>query len=198
MKKVLGMALAAVTMTTSAMAEGLQLGTPSYGGNGCPAGSASVSLSPDSSAVSILFDQYSVEAGGTTGKVIDRKSCNIAIPVHVPQGYSVSIFEVDYRGFNALPHGARSQFNVEYFFAGSAGPRFRKDFAGSLTDNYLLSNTLMAEAVVWSRCGEDVTLRTNSNIFVQTNPAKQQAMSTVDSADIRSGIVYHVRWKQCH
>ena len=56
----------------SALADTIQLGQPAYGGTGCPAGTASVSLSPDNQAISILFDQYVVEAGGAKG--FDRKN----------------------------------------------------------------------------------------------------------------------------
>src|SRR5262245_56951679 len=98
-----GLALAAV-----ARADDIALGDPAYGGSGCPAGTASVALSPDQKAISLLFDQYVTEAGGQTQKRLDRKSCNIAIPVHIPQGYSVSIFQVDYRGFVSVPQGGRS------------------------------------------------------------------------------------------
>src|SRR3954468_8775829 len=84
---------------------GITLGQPIMGGTGCPAGSASAVLSPDGKSLSILFDQYTVQAGGTTGQQFDRKACSVAIPVHVPQGYAVSILQIDYRGFNALPVG---------------------------------------------------------------------------------------------
>ncbi len=174
---------------------GITLGNPGYGGTGCPAGSASVSLSPDQTALSILFDQYAVEAGN--GRTMDRKSCNIAIPVRVPQGYSISVFQVDYRGFNSLPSGARSQFNVEYFFAGSRGPRQTKNFFGPAANLYELTDYLTAEAVVWSACGADTNLRVNTSMLVQTNRAQQQAMATVDSADVTAGLVYHVSWRRC-
>lgn len=175
----------------------IEIGHPSYGGTGCPAGSASVSLSPDNKQLSILFDQYVVEAGGSTGKRLDRKGCNVAIPVHVPQGYSVSIFQIDYRGFNSLPRGARSTFNVEYFLAGSRGPRYSKTFVGEQDQDYLIDNRLVAEAVVWSACGADVILRSNSSMMVQSNRFGDDAFSTVDSMDLEAGIVYHLQWKRC-
>ena len=106
MKTCIGTLLSAIALVTStaAFADSIQLGNPEYGGTGCPAGTASVSLSPDNSAISILFDQYVVEAGGA--KAFDRKNCNIAVPVHVPQGFSVSVIAIDYRGFVQLPAGA--------------------------------------------------------------------------------------------
>ena len=189
---------AALAASSAALADDIAIGVPAYGGTGCPAGTASVTLRPDNQALSILFDQFVVEAGGSTGRRVDRKACNIAIPVHVPQGYSLSVFQVDYRGFNSLPAGARSQFNVEYFFAGSMGPRYSKIFSGPQNQDYLLSNTLLAEAVIWSPCGKDVTLRTNANMMAMTNNWGEQTLSSVDSMDLSAGIIYQLQWRRCN
>ena len=174
MKKILAIAalLIGSSVAGAAYADDIALGEPGYGGTGCPDGSASVTLAPDAKSLSILYDEYYVEAGGETNKSMERKSCNIAIPVHVPQGLSVSILTIDYRGFNSLPSGARSVFNVEYFFAGQRGPRFSKTFRGELDQDYLITNKLQATALVWSACGADVNLRTNSSIRVQTRQNK--------------------------
>ncbi len=180
-----------------ASADDIYLGEPIFGGTGCPQGSASATLSPDAKSLSILFDAYTLEAGGVTGRRLDRKSCNIAIPVHVPQGYSFSIFQVDYRGFNAIPRGGRSQFNVEYFFAGSRGPRASRTFVGPVTDDFVISNTLAASAIIWSACGQDVNLRVNSNMMLTTNSWNDQAMSSLDSADVSAEIVYLFQWRRC-
>lgn len=174
----------------------ISLGEPGYGGTGCPDGTVSVTLSPDQKSLSLLFDQYQLSVGGDTGKSFDRKSCNIAIPVHVPQGLSVSILKIDFRGFNHLPQYATSQFNVEYFFAGTRGPSFQKKFSGPLDADYLINNELRAEAIVWSGCGEDVNLRTNSSMRVKT-VANKEAMSSIDSEDINAAIVYQLQWRSC-
>src|SRR5215212_4204310 len=155
MKKLLAIAAILIggSFATFAQADDISLGEPGYGGNGCPAGSASTILSPDGKSLSILFDQYAVEAGGATNKALDRKSCNIAIPVHVPDGLSVSVLAVDYRGFNAIPAGAKTTFHVEYFFAGARGPVFNKAFNGPIGgDEYTITNKLQATALVWSAC----------------------------------------------
>src|SRR3982750_1792818 len=55
-------------LPTFAHADDISLGQPGYGGTGCPGGSVSATLSPDAKSLSILFDQYQVEAGGDTGK----------------------------------------------------------------------------------------------------------------------------------
>lgn len=193
-------AIAALALTVgfagAAHAEDMTLGEPGYGGTGCPAGTVSATLSPDATSLSLLFDGYIVEAGGETGKKFDRKSCNIAIPVHVPQGISVSIISIDYRGYNNFSAGSDSQFNVEYFFAGARGPTFTRKFTGPKDEDYLIQNELKAQTIVWSKCGADVNLRTNSSIRVNTKN-NQQALATVDSQDVSAAIVYQLQWKKC-
>jgi hypothetical protein len=179
-----------------AFADDISLGVPGYGGTGCPDGTVSATLSPDAKSLSLLFDQYQVSVGGTTGKSFDRKSCNIAIPVHVPQGLSVSVLKIDFRGFNHLPSSATSQFNVEYFFAGTRGPAFQQIFRGVLDEDYLINNSLRAEAIVWSGCGADVNLRTNSSMRVKT-ALNKEAMSSIDSEDVNAGIIYQLQWRKC-
>jgi hypothetical protein len=199
MKQILAIAALALTGTFAPLAyaqDDIALGEPGYGGTGCPGGSVSATLSPDAKSLSLLFDAYAVEAGGDTGKTFDRKSCNVAIPVLVPQGLSISVLAIDYRGYNNVPLGANSQFNVEYFFAGARGPTFTRRFNGPKDEDYLIHNELTAQAIVWSACGADVNLRTNSSIRVTTTGNKQ-ALATVDSEDVSAAIVYLLQWKQC-
>ncbi len=196
MKTQVGVLLSLMALTSTALAADIRLGNPEYGGSGCPAGSASVALSPDQKAISILFDQYVVEAGGT--KSFDRKNCNIAIPVQVPQGYSVAVMAIDYRGFVGLPSGGRASLNVNYFLAGQGRSiSTSKSFVGSTSSNYLKSDRLGIESIVWSGCGASTILRANTSMLVQSNSRLEQAMATVDSADIESGLIYHIQWKQC-
>ncbi|MBF0300906.1 MAG: DUF4360 domain-containing protein [Oligoflexia bacterium] len=196
MKKLLGLLLVLASLSAFA-APDIRLGMPGYAGTGCPAGSASVTLSPDRTSLSILFDQYVAEAGGMTGKSFDRKTCNVSVPVQVPQGFSVSIFKIDYRGYVNVPVRGQANFNVEYFFAGAQGPRYQKTFNGGYDNQYFLTNTLAASAVVWSPCGQSVNLRVNSAMLARSNSAFEQAMATVDSIDIRSGLIYHIQWRAC-
>lgn len=187
----LSMSLAAV-----ASADTIYVGQPEYGGSGCPGGSVSAVLSPDQSALSVIFDQYIAEAGRSANKSLDRKSCNVAVPVHIPQGLSVGIFKVDYRGFANVPMGALGQFNVEYFFAGARGPSVRTPFRNTQQD-YLITHNLQTTAIVWTPCGADTNLRINSNIVAQTNRNWDDVMMTVDTVDVTSGLLFHIQWRSC-
>jgi hypothetical protein len=191
----IAIALSALSLT--AHAQELRLGQPAYGGTGCPSGSASVTVSPDQSALSILFDSYVTESGASTGRAVDRKSCNISIPVTVPSGYSVAVFQVDYRGYNLVPRGGMAKFDAEYFWAGARGPRVSRTYTGPTNENFSISDGLVATTMVWSPCGADVILRTNTSLMSKSNARGEQAMSMVDSADITSGLVYRLQYRRC-
>lgn len=179
-----------------AQADDVRLGMPGYGGNGCPLNSASVTLTEDKKTLSIIFDQFIVEAGGVN-KLIERKSCNIAIPVHIPQGLSVSIIAVDYRGYVSLPEGANARLTAEYFLAGSRGPKFDKLFIGQTDTDYTFGNKLEISGMIWSPCGADTNLRVNAAMLVKTNDWREEALATVDSADFKAGLVYHLAFRPC-
>jgi Domain of unknown function (DUF4360) len=167
----------------------IALAKPGYGGSGCPGGSASVTLSGDQTALRLAFTKYQVAAGGATGKLFERKSCNLAIPIVVPQGRSVSILAVDYRGSTRLSRGASSQFSVEYFFAGGRGPTFGKTFAGPLDKAYLVSTG----AGGWSSCGGAVTLRSNSSIKISTTSGAVSPRAE----HVQTAATYHLQWRSC-
>lgn len=195
MKKIVSLSL--LVGSLSAFAQDIQLGLPAYGGNGCPNGTASASVSPDGKSLSIIFDQFLTEAGPASGKTIDRKSCNIAVPVHVPNGFSISVLAVDYRGYVGLPAQASARLTAEYFFAGQQGPRFARDFIGRTDQDYLVNNQLGVQAMVWSPCGADVNLRVNAAMQVRNTNRQLDAIATVDSADISAGLVYYIQMRRC-
>ena len=66
--KIVGALIGVLGFAAVAHADDIKLGVPGYGGSGCPSNSVSATLSPDSKSLSLLFDEYIVQAGGDTGK----------------------------------------------------------------------------------------------------------------------------------
>ncbi len=192
--------LSAILMATaSAEASRISLGEPAYGGNGCPAGSASITVTGDGQTMSVLFDSFAAEAGNTTGRRVDRKSCNLRVPVRVPNGYSVALIGVDYRGFNAIPGaGAYNDFRAEYFYAGSRGPVFNKRFKGPQADSFQITNKLIATNLIWSACSKEVIFSINASATSMSNSRMEQTMMIVDSIDISAGMLYHFQLRRCN
>jgi Domain of unknown function (DUF4360) len=154
-----------------------------YGGTGCPAGSASVNVSPDGQELSILFDKFKADRSQR------RASCNLTIPIKVPQGFQISLYDADYRGYVAPNTSGR--LRSEYFFAGQKGPIFERTFQGE-TD-YNVRDSLATVANVWSRCGDSVNMRVNSSMT-----SSGQGSASVDSFDLsHRGMVYHIQYRTC-
>lgn len=197
MKSVIAaLVLMAVTGTASAQ---ISLGQPAYGGTGCPAGSASATLTDDGSVLSILFDQFVAESGGITGRRIDRKACNLRIPVNVGQGYQVALIAFDYRGYVAVPFGGQAVFDASYSYIGQPTPvRFSKTFNGGRQENYSVKNELISTTVTWSPCGRQVMLEASAAVRSIANSSMQQTMMTVDSVDVTAGLLYKVQWRRCN
>jgi hypothetical protein len=189
------MTLFVLALSLPAYAQGgLSLGKPGYGGPGCPGGTASVALSRDGTSLSLRFLRYQVAAGGA--RSFDRKACSLAIPVHVAGGKSVSILSVAYRGFNRLPASATSEFRIESFFSGGQGPVFTRKFSGPQQGSFAIAEAAAVKASVWSSCGADVTLRTNSSLLVRSANGRI-ASASVTSQDVQSAIVYTLQWRNC-
>ncbi len=197
MKSLLTLAILALGLSAQAQ---IRLGTPSYGGTGCPAGSASVSLTSDQQILSVLFDSFVVEAPSVTGASFDRKACNLRILVSVGPGYQVALIALDYRGFAAVPNGGRGSFEARYAYVGQARPAiFRKNFAAGRADNYSLRNELISTSIDWSPCstGRDLMMTVDANIMAVTNSAQQAATVTIDSVDVEAGLLYAIQLRRC-
>ncbi|MCK5727206.1 MAG: DUF4360 domain-containing protein [Thiotrichaceae bacterium] len=203
-------AFAAITLISlvasqSATAGDLKMTKVGYAGNGCPSGSADVSIAPGGKAVSVLFDEFYAEAG-INNRTFDRKKCDISITMKIPRGFSISLVNADYRGFIELPKRASAVFSREYFFAGTRGPRFVNRWNGSRSEEFFKKDRLAVWAHTWSPCGANVILRAKTAIKVKTR-RNQQAMAGVDSVDVKSDTIVHhrgphaldfrLRWKPC-
>ena len=159
----------------------------SYGGSGCPNQSASVSVSPDGQALSILFDKFAALGNNPAES---RKSCNLSIPIKIPQGFQISLYDADYRGY--IAPSTVGNLRAEYFFAGNRGPVFSRTFRGE--DNYNVRDHLATVADVWSACGASVNMRVNASMA-----ARGPGMATLDSFDLaHRGLIYHVKYRTCH
>ncbi|HAJ62203.1 MAG TPA: DUF4360 domain-containing protein [Cyanobacteria bacterium UBA8543] len=177
---------AAAAISPALAQQTVQILGATYGGTGCPGGSASVSVSPDGQELTILFDRFVAQGNISTQT---RKSCNLSIPIKVPQGFQISLYDADYRGYVAP--GTIGNLRAEYFFAGTRGPVFSRTFRGET--NYNVRDRLATVADVWSRCGDSINMRVNAAMT-----ASGAGSATVDSFDLaHRGLVYHIKYRAC-
>lgn len=173
----------------------ITLGTPAIGGNGCPKESAQVYLNSEGELF-LRFNQYRTEAGLSNSKIA-RKSCNLAIPIHLPSGLALSIVSSEYRGSVLLPRKATAEFNSEYFFVGQTGLKNKHLIKGKSSGEFRLIDDIAIESRVLSKCGEDTILRVNTSLLVTTNRRNDQALAQIDSMNVDSGVVFRLETRNC-
>lgn len=167
------------------------LGTPIYGGSGCPIGTARAVAAGNT--VSILFDEYIAET--RRGRQMARSSCNFAVPVRIPPNTRYSIVQADYRGYARIPRGGSGRFDAEYFFAGEWGPTLTRRLPDGWDDPFLFRDEVRRR--IWSRCGGETIVRSNTSIVAEKrfSDSEPEAYMAVDSADVE--IKFILTWERC-
>lgn len=186
--KTLNTVLAAATLmlATSAASAAPNLNTvhfkdPAIAGSGCPGGTTDYAITPDGQTLTILFDSYIADPG--------NKTCNIAVPVHVPNGYQVSLMTADYRGFVE----GSAELRRSYFFAGATGPSLANRLSSPSGKDFTQRDNLLTMSQSFAKCGQDVNLRINSRI----RTLNKRSMISVDSLDLNNGMIFQLQYKKC-
>jgi len=133
----LGVCVLSSLVSLPVLAQNLyRIGQPSMGGSGCPARSVSATVSPDGSAISILFDKFYLDVPpGSYNPAGLMRMCHFHIPVEIQPGYNLEATFVDYRGFAQIPQGVMAQVIT-------SGPllKFGRFMGG--TNNNMITNNL--------------------------------------------------------
>lgn len=182
------------------------------GGEGCPDGSVSATLSPDSKQLSLLYDSWSAEAGDRVGAREVRKECKMVVPVFLEGSYRFAVVKVDYRGYNLIPFGGTSTFKTSYRFI---NPRTGSDtylnrrverqftFNGPLDEDFFLNSDA---APLWSPCASTFNFEITTTMHLNSPNGEDMSM-IIDSTDVQAPIfgspidpahpTYHLLWRSC-
>ena len=170
------------------------------GENGCPGGSYSAINSPDGTTLSILFDNFSVSSGPGSGGAPNRKFCNIQVPLNLPDGYSLGIYKVDYRGFSRLSSKQYSELFVDYALgARNKSRRYHRKTEGPYEGDFRFTETIGAGLMKRVGCGEAAVLNVSAALELNTGLQPGEAMVALDSVDgaPKGGLIYHLDLKKC-
>jgi hypothetical protein len=193
--------LATVALPSTALAQPnpneVYVQSISYGGTGCQQGSVGNSFSNDRKSFTLIFDSYIASSGPSVPVTENRKNCQMNVNMHIPQGFSYSIAQFDYRGYVQLPKGVSAEQKSIYYFQGeteqaSAASRF----VGPVAKDYLVSDRLGLPAVVWMPCGRTVPVNINSQVRL-LGAGSAQAQITTDSIDGKVKHILGFQWLQC-
>jgi hypothetical protein len=167
-----------------------------YSGDGCPAGTAVASISPDAEAFTVGFSQFQAAIGpGTSGP--SKPQCHLHIKLNTPAGWSYALAIVDYLGFAALDASVTASRQATYHISGEAPEQtVSYSFPGGFYGDYVVDDVGGAGApVYWSRCGKGKNLLIDSVLTIDNHgDGNAGGFVTIDAVD---GAIFHLLWKQC-
>ena len=170
--------------------------------NGCPEGSYSIVLSPDGTALSLLFDQFTIESGRISGSEIQSKVCRISYPLKLPANNSIGVYKVDYRGFAKLAAKQQAELDVQYFLGphdNEHGRVFKRKIKGPKEGDYLFSETIGAGQMKRAGCGAAALLDVGITLSLDAKRQTVHAMASLDTTDAApaGALVFHLNLKKC-
>ncbi|MBT2213439.1 DUF4360 domain-containing protein [Actinomadura sp. NEAU-AAG7] len=169
-------------------------------GSGCPAGTAAVTPASDDSAFTVTYSDYLAQAGGNSKPTDFRKNCQLALGIHIPQGFTYAIASADYRGFASLANGASGLERANYYYQGMQQTTpISHSIKGKYSDSWQFTDRTPWAELVWKPCGEDRILNVNTELRVDkgTSAPGDTSFMSFDSTDGNVKTVYHFEWKKC-
>jgi len=169
-----------------------------YGGTGCPQGTVEESISDDRETFTLIYDQFVASKGPGVPITESRKNCELSIALHVPQGFSYSIVNLENRGYVQLDANMTSTAQSAFHFAGrTKSVDFKLDFVGPVAKDYMTLNRVKVRDHVWSSCNATEALIINTQVLIEGGGANSQGQMTVDSTDGKIEHKFGIMWKRC-
>lgn len=176
----------------------------SYGGTGCPEGTATISFDSENNLVVTPRD-YSASLSGNkiflrkrideivwpftlsrrgyaawlSSKDFARKTCGIAWPFVGRPGLKINLGVATMSGFVNLDSSTKSRIAGENFLSGQRGPRVVSSIEGPKSTDFSLSIAPSGPG----ECGQSVIIRLNTSVELEGSAGKR-ADVTVDSITI--------------
>lgn len=153
------------------------------GGNGCSQKSpARVEFDQEKNILDISMQNYRAEVWDS--KKMERKSCQVAIPVALPKKKRLVVSQIDMLGKVNLIADTSAQVNFEAFLAGTSASMKTRSF--SVQNNTHLSGSVLTRRtdVLRSSCGKSETIRLNSNIIANGTSANRVSGLSVERVSL--------------
>ena len=88
-----------------------------WAGSGCAdASTVNNQISDDARAFTLSFNSFTAEIGPGVPLGDRHSKCKIKVDIQIPQGWSYTLFDADYRGEAYLEEGVSARFASKYYF----------------------------------------------------------------------------------
>lgn len=168
-----------------------------YTGNGCPADSALVVISPDAQKMYVLFDAFQVTSGVQIGALSAEKTCNVSIKIKTPKGLSAAIVGIDYAGFSHLSFGTVAQVKSQHWLNQDLIAESQHTLYGNTTGKFAYVTAPLGPSLLWSPCTNSLNVKSTTRLHVHAPNHLDHALASVDGMGQEAGITYRLVWRAC-
>ena len=196
-----------------AQAADVRIGMPTVGGRNCSRDTVSFAVSPDSSALTVLFSNASIQVPASSSSNEAFGNCSLVIPLEVSPGKRLKLTRWDYRGFYSIgpKSGASLTITNRYLGQGENFSRlppfvraarmqrtfFKQDTTDASSANSFGQSTNVPVTALPETCGRDLLLNVDIDMKLFRGDASQDAILTLDSADAALGLTYGLETEDC-
>ena len=162
-------------------------------GSGCPAATATVRVSSDTS-FNVAFAAFAATAGAGADPTDFRKNCVLPFSIHGRPGYTYAVKEVDYTGFARLDSGVRGWRDAAYYFQGSPTRLSgRSAISGPAAGDWAVTDYFGVGSQDFAPCDSDRNLVVNLAVRVVggSSTAARNRMEVGPNAH------FVLTWKRC-
>lgn len=146
-------------------------------GSACDQSTAKIQVNGQQTRVKVSMSKYRV---ASSGKPIQRGTCNLALPVEVPAGKQLVISKIRVAEAFSLGSHTKSSISVAAFFPGQVGEVLSQSLGNPSGARGRL--VLSKRVNVVSECGQSTIVRFNSSITLMSH----EQSSSADHAEISS------------
>lgn len=191
-----GPAAAAEPAAVAAPPEKITVDVLTVNGSGCPAGSASTRVSPDNTGFHISYSDFVARDGSGATPTAFRKNCQVALQIHIPQGFTYAVASAEYRGRAMLAGGATALQRSNYYFQGDSNDNFvDHPFSGPMYGSWRTTDRTEINELVYAPCGRTVILNVNTELRV--NSPGSPSWISLRSSDGDVDTLINFNWKHC-
>lgn len=184
--------------------QGASIMNVTLSGSGCNNATAGVSISADAKDLSILFDEFFLNADGTNVNPKNLRSeiqCTVNMDMHIPPGWQMALVGVDYRGFAAVPATAMGYQRFLYQAPGMQIISMREaTFNGEYNNNYTFQAQQKPSRLSYTPCGLSdfrFSMTAVLGVAYQRRGFYPAATMSVDSQDLSVKQTFQVAWLRC-
>ncbi|KAL6704601.1 hypothetical protein ACN47E_007998 [Coniothyrium glycines] len=107
-------------------------------GGACKPGEVGVAISPDNSAITVIFDNFQAADGPNAPDTTKRAACRVNIGINAP-GWTFDITSTDFRGYVYLESGVVANLESQWKWnTGGGKASMSKTVNGPFSDDFLL------------------------------------------------------------